>query len=399
MQRKRRLIPGDRRITIATFVLIIFGSLMIASAEMGNAVGDTAYLSGIITRQAIYVVVGTAAYFFLLFVRVQRLALFIYIGTYIGIMGSLAICRAFPPIGGAYAWIPLPGGATIQPSEFAKVFMIVMASKMLGQDRGENNVRYFWAYVAMAFVYFFIILVVQHDLGSAIVLFIICYCAALIPGYKELKKTHFYMFILILIVIALALFVMSPLFTEFLKKHADNYMVGRFLASADPFLYQYDRGYHVIMSLVSFANGGWLGLGYGNSIHKYMNFPNPSNDFILPVIVEELGIAGFSGLVLFYGLMLYPLITGSFRARFTSSKIILLGVFIYFITHFILNVGGVSGLIPLTGVPLLLISSGGSSMVASMAALGLSQNELIRNGLTEHEDNSRQIQENTDQDA
>ncbi|MBR4609384.1 MAG: FtsW/RodA/SpoVE family cell cycle protein [Erysipelotrichaceae bacterium] len=73
------------------------------------------------------------------------------------------------------------------------------------------------------------------------------------------------------------------------------------------------------------------------------------------------------------------------------GKVTLLGVFMYFITHFILNVGGVSGLIPLTGVPLLMISSGGSSLVASMACLGLAQNELVRLRKENNEDHSRKV--------
>ena len=145
------------------------------------------------------------------------------------------------------------------------------------------------------------------------------------------------------------------------------------------------------MSMVSFANGGWFGLGYGNSIHKYMNFPNPSNDFILPVIVEELGIVGFILFLIGYSVMLYPLVKYSFKVKYKSSKMVLLGVFLYFIVHFILNVGGVSGLIPLTGVPLLMVSSGGSSLIASLAGLGLAQSELLRNKLVYHEDNSGQV--------
>ena len=132
------------------------------------------------------------------------------------------------------------------------------------------------------------------------------------------------------------------------------------------------------MSLVSFANGGLFGLGYGNSIHKYMNFPNPSNDFILPVIVEETGILGFITFLILYGCLLIPIVNASFKTERLSSKIVLLGVFTYFTVHFILNIGGVSGLIPLTGVPLLMVSSGGSSLLASLIALALAQNEMKR---------------------
>ena len=389
MKKKSIFAYADRRISVAAFLLAVFGSLMVASAEMGNSAGDTGYLTGIIIRQLIYVIIGFIVYFVLIRMRVYRLRNYLYYAALAVITGMLLITRLFGQIGGAYAWIVLPAGATIQPSEFAKIFMIGFAGKLLGVDHREGNDKVFKQFAGIAIAFFLIIAGYQHDFGSGIVLAVISFCVLMIPDYKEIRVYQRWMRVIIFAVVGLALIVMSKPFTELLKSHSDNYMVGRFLAAADPFLYQYDNGYHLIMSLVSFANGGLFGLGYGNSIHKYMNFPNPSNDFILPVIVEELGIAGFIALLLMYGLMLYPIISGSFRTKITGSKIVLLGVFIYFIVHFILNVGGVSGLIPLTGVPLLMISSGGSSLMASLGALGLAQGELIRNRMAEEDEDHR----------
>ena len=388
MNKKFRFTLGDRLINFSALALVVFGSLMIASAEMGNSAGDTSYLTSIIIRQLIYAVAGIAVYLFLMNFRVLRFSRYIYYVGYGMILLLLLSTRFFGEIGGAYAWIVIGNGATLQPSEFAKVFLIALAAKMLGKDMHENNMHNLVSYGIMAVVYVGIVLIYQHDLGSAAVMAIICYCCALIPAYKEYRKPHIWMFAGILFVLAAVGLIMSPPVNEFFKKHADSYMIGRFLAAADPFLYQYDIGYHVIMSLVSFANGGMIGLGYGNSIHKYMNFPNPSNDFILPVIVEELGFVGFAILVILYSVMLYPIVRGSFRITRISGKIIMLGVFTYFMAHFILNIGGVGGLIPLTGVPLLMISSGGSSLMAALAALGLAQNELVTMKRAEENENN-----------
>lgn len=389
--KKRKIAFGNQIINIAVIALVLIGSLMIVSAEMGNKVGDTQYLKNVAIKQALFVSVGLFIYFVLMNIRLYRTRIYLYYGAYVIILIALLSCRFFGQANGAYAWIRLGQSMSIQPSEFAKVFMIGFAGKILGKNNPEKNMDNLIKFAAMAGLYFVIILFYQHDLGTAIVLLIICYCMAFIPDYKEYRKCHRIMSMAILAAVGGALILMSPPFTEFLKKHADNYMVGRFLASADPFLYQYDSGYHLIMSLVSFANGGLTGLGYGNSIHKYMNFPNPSNDFILPVIVEEFGAIGFLVLVIVYACLLYPILSSSLKVHFVSGKITLLGVFMYFICHFILNVGGVSGLIPLTGVPLLMISSGGSSLVACLAALGLGQSEIIRNRDWENENNSREI--------
>ena len=132
------------------------------------------------------------------------------------------------------------------------------------------------------------------------------------------------------------------------------------------------------MSLISFATGGLFGLGYGKSIHKYMNFPNPSTDFILPVVVEELGvITGLAPILLGYGVLLVSLMYYSFKTKLNRSRIVFVGTFTYLIAHFILNVGGVSGLIPLTGVPLLFVSAGGTSLLSIMSCLGLVESEII----------------------
>ena len=388
MHKKFRLTLGDRLVTVSALALVVFGSLMIASAEMGNSAGDTSYLTSIIIRQLLYAVVGIFVYVVLINVRIIRLNTYIYYVAYGLILMMLLSTRLFGEIGGAYAWITIGNGATLQPSEFAKVFMIALAAKMFGRDMHESNMRNMVSYALLSLLYILIIMFYQHDFGSGVVMFIICYCCAFLPAYKEYATIHLYMLGGILIALVGFGLIMSPPVNEFLKKHADSYMIGRFLAANNPFMYQYDIGYHVIMSLVSFANGGIIGLGYGNSIHKYMNFPNPSNDFILPVIVEELGFVGFAILVLLYALMLYPIIRGSFRLKRVSGKIIMLGVFIYFVTHFILNVGGVGGLIPLTGVPLLMISSGGSSLMAALASLGLAQNELVTMRKAESNENN-----------
>ena len=109
-----------------------------------------------------------------------------------------------------------------------------------------------------------------------------------------------------------------------------------------------------------------------------MNFPNPSTDFILPVIVEEGGILMFIVILLLYLGLIIPMVHKSKKTSDIYSKIVFSGFIFYFVSHFILNVGGVTGLIPLTGVPLLLLSGGGSSLVACFGVIGSCQMEIIR---------------------
>ena len=395
MQKKRfkfHLFPlySDRLIFIAVLFLAIFGSFMIASAEMGAAAGDMAVIVMAVFRQLLFVGVGVAAmaFFTRKSVYVFNERIIVKFGFVI-VVAALLATRLFGAVGGAYAWIRLDS-FSIQPSEFAKVYIIVAFAKLLAKDNGEElNRRNFKTALIMAIILTGIIVVVQRDFGSGLVLFGIAYIMLLVPRKKEFVLYQHRMLIFFFVVIVLFVFLLSPLGTALLANF-DGYQIGRFLSSADPFAYQYDSGYHLIMSLVSFATGGLFGLGYGRSIHKYMNFPNPSNDFILPVIVEELGLVfGFIPVVVLYGMILIPLVRYTFKSVNTRERMTFVGVFMYFVLHFVLNVGGVSGLIPLTGVPLLLLSSGGSSTVASMIAIGIAEAEIIRYRKRVYANNSR----------
>lgn len=370
---------SDKKIIFSTLILIFCSSLMIISAEMGRDAGGTSIITITALRQAIFMVAGILAMAFFSKIRVVSIRTELYWIFYAIILFLLLITRFFGSVNGAYAWIYIPGfNFSIQPSEFAKVFLIAFGAKLLGKDKKENNILNFKRFAYSALVYFIIIVFYQKDLGSGVVLFGICFLMCLLPPYKEFNKIHFWMIIILFAGIGLMVFLLSPLGTSVLEHFSDSYQIARFLASANPFAYQYDAGYHLIMGLSSFGTGGLFGLGYGQSIHKYMNFPNPSSDFILPVIIEEMGIVfGLIPIIVLYTIILLSLVKKSLLIDNTASKMILLGSFAYFAIHFVLNVGGVTGLIPLTGVPLLLISSGGSSLIASMMSLGISESEIV----------------------
>ena len=360
----------------SAIILTIYGSLMIISAEMGNGAGSSALVSKAIMKQGIIAVFSLGLFFFFMRFRFLGYGELLMDALFYLILAALLITRAFGASGGAYGWIRI-GSFSIQPAEFAKVFAIYYAAWLFGKDQKGASIKNFQTYLKRMALYFLIILIYQHDLGSACVLLGICYILLLLPVDPQLKKIQDNMIKLFFIVIAIALFGLSPIGTSILKPFSNNYMVGRFLAAADPFAYEYDVGYHLIMGLVSFASGGWFGLGYGNSIHKYMNFPNPSSDFILPVIIEEMGIVfGLLPIIILYSLILGTLAYHASKAPYLRTKIVLIGVFSYIVIHIFLNAGGVSGLIPLTGGPLLLLSSGGSSSMAVLMALGMCECEI-----------------------
>ncbi len=380
-RRRFALFPAycDKLLILVAIALIIYSSFMIASAAMGEGAGDQSVITRAISRQIIFFGIGIVCMIGVSRFNLLEVPLKYYDYGYVAVLAVLLSTKLFGETYGAYAWIRL-GPLSMQPSEFAKVYMILYISKIMNNDYGERNIIIFRNACLKAGLYAGVILAWQKDLGSAVVLAGICYVMLLITPQRELIKIHKRMlFIVGLMILAVGLS-MVPAFNEFLSEHfSGNYKIGRFLAAYNPFAYQYSTGYHLIMGLVSFATGGWFGLGYGNSIHKYMNFPNPTTDFILPVIVEEMGVVwGLLPILIAYGIIFVKLIYYSTRMKNMSSKLVLTGTFTYLFIHFVLNIGGVSGIIPLTGVPLLLVSSGGSSLLATMISIGICEAEIIK---------------------
>lgn len=383
----------DKLLIIVSFILLLFSSFMIVSAEMGLAVGETDYVTSVILKQGVIVGASIIAFIFCTHLKFYReKGIGFYKFGYVCVLISLLICRLFGSSGGAYAWIKLGSVYTIQPSELAKIFIIIFAARIYSNDLKDNLEDNYKFLLWGSLVYIGVVLVIQKDLGSAVVLSVITLVALILPRDECLKKYQKWIFGITILGIVGVVFVLSPIGTAFLKNFSNDYRIARILSAANPFEYQYDQGYHLIMGLVSFATGGIFGLGYGNSIHKYMNFPSPSTDFILPVIVEETGIIGFIFILLCYGLMIFALIRYSLKTSKLSSKTIFIGVYTYIIVHFIFNVGGVSGIIPLTGVPLLVVSYGGTSTLAFFIALGLVEAEIINNRKEYYdESNSREL--------
>ena len=219
-------------------------------------------------------------------------------------------------------------------------------------------------------VVFFVGVLLQKDLGSALILAFICMMLFFItprPYYTKYKKLS-----LILLVIA---FVVAILGMNFILK---PHQLGRITTWLNPLLDEKGDGWQLVNALVAFSNGGLFGQGFGASRQKYGYIPESHNDFIVAIIYEELGLVGFLLFLIPYCIIIYKMFHYGMKVKETKSKLILYGVGLYFFTHLLVNVGGVSGLIPMTGVPLLLISSGGSSTWAAMIGIGIAQSIIAK---------------------
>ena len=369
------------QIQISMVLLCLIGLLMIVSASMTTNISTQA-LFNTASRQFAFILLGYLGY--ILFARYFKIEYFTKSSGILSMImiGSLLVPRLFGPINGAYAWIPIPGLGTIQPSEFAKLGLIIVFAVYLGDIKRRNTT--FSEIVQFPAFYFFvtflIIMLFQKDTGTAIVLFVIAFFEFMMAGHKKLAKAQMIMIGLIVIGILGALVLLSPAGINFLKNglNLPDYMVARFENTINPFTNKYGSGYQLVNGLVAFVKGNWSGVGFGKSLQKYGYLPAAKTDFILAVIAEEFGFIGVLTVIVLYFTLMYQLFRHALNAKDEKSRMILVGVGIYLFAHFVLNVGGVPALIPLTGVPLLMLSSGGSSTLSIMFGLGIAQAVIIR---------------------
>ena len=373
---------SDKWLKYATYFLMGFGFLMIISATMGIDADSIEALIYAITKQLIFTILGyTAMVFLQKQFRLKWISLnplLLSICTLIGLL----ITRLFPSQNGAYGWIQLPGGFTLQPSEFAKVVIIVLIADYfhsLGNNE-EKNILLSKRLLIFVLSFVGVVFLIQNDFGSSFVMLAIATVCFLTGSHKFTNKYQRILLLVMLSGMVLFVLLMSPLGISLLEHLAENdYRIRRLLIPNNPFKYEYDWGYQIVQALTAIATGGMFGVGFGGSLLKYGNFPETNTDFILAIIIEELGfLGGFMLIFMAYVTIFFRLIKYVIRIKDIRAKIILMGVFTYFLTHFVLNVGGVTSLIPLTGVPLLLISSGGSSAMSCLISLGLAQSMIIK---------------------
>lgn len=372
---------SDLLIHLAMFALMIYGTLMIGSASMGLAVSSPSYLVKTVVKQIVFVVFG---YFVMCklsnWFRLEKLKSKKFPIAIIGMEVLLISCIAFSASGGAHAWIriPFPGmEVSLQPSEFAKIISVLIVAAYLGDVKKvyPRKRDLFVRPLLFIGIYLATVLVIQHDFGSMAVIFLIVCVCLLIPNNPQAKPFQVFLRGAFWVMVVLAIFILSPLGTHLIESmpFLSTYQKNRFLSAVNPFQDIYGSSYQIVKGLVSFADGGLLGVGYGNSVRKYTDFPAANTDFILAILVEELGFVGFLILIALYSLIIFRLLYFAMKIKNEKAKIILTGTAMYFVVHCFFNIGGVTGLIPLTGVPLLMISSGGSSTMSIMFMVGIAQ--------------------------
>lgn len=357
--------------------LSIFGCVMVLSASNITAVLRYHLPANYyFIRQIMFVVFGYVMgllilityrnfkVFYKLFFRFGALIAIILVGGVL-IYGSVS--------NGAKSWYDL-GSVMFQPSEIAKLLLILYLSwyyKKLSKKNKIEAVDLILPAVVSVIIGGLVFL--EPDLGGAVILIMIFALIYLsVPIAKGLRNRLALCFIGLIILGGLVF-----VFGGFLK----SYQNSRFNFFKPCSRYTEESGYQVCNSYIAFHNGGLFGVGLGNSTQKYMYLPEAHTDFIFPIVCEELGGSVGILIVLLYALLLYFIGKESKKCTSIQGSVICVGVFSYILIHVLINLMGVLGLIPLTGVPLPFLSYGGSYNVTLIISLFFFQCVCVQNNV------------------
>lgn len=364
----RRLITYfDWGLFMLTLLLAGVGSTILYSAVYASGTGTQ---EGLLVKQLFWFAIGGSGMLCLLFFSYRRLDQWggvIYAG---GILLLLAVMFFGKYGGGARRWLAL-GPISIQPSELMKIALCIVLAKYFarnftGEGLGLRDLLYPFLLVLIPFV----LIVRQPDLGTALLLFAIGGCLTLFVGLK--RNT--------LLALFCAGFSAVPLIWLFLK----DYQKQRVLTFLDPERDPLGTGYHIIQSKIAIGSGQLFGKGFLGGTQNALNFlPEQHTDFILSVLAEEWGFVGCAVLLFLYLLFLAWSLNVAYRCRDPFGTFLAVGITIMNFWHIFINMGMVMGLLPVVGVPLPLISYGGTSVVTTLMGVGILMNISMRRFLTE----------------
>lgn len=360
---------------VSTF-LFVFGLVMVFSASNISAFmryRQTPYY--FLIRQGIFLLVGLVGFMIVIGVETKHYNKYSWLGL-LGCMALLIIAYFYgASINDSKGWIDL-GPVNIQPSEIVKIVIIAWLAtffeiKKLGVNKLAPSLFAFGVAFAEAGL-----VVIGNDFGTAAIIVMITYLMYILVPIDLLTKFK------TLTIITGGVFVLLVGY-YFANTSSFARQTGRFTNFGEPCSEEkfYTGGNQVCNSLIAFNNGSITGKGLGNSTQKYLYLPESHTDFIYAIIVEETGLVGGCAVILAYIIILFLIVRIGSKSHTFRGSMICYGVAIYIFLHIAINLGGISGLIPLTGVPLPFLSYGGTFTICLIGGLSMVQRVAIENNL------------------
>lgn len=342
----------------SSILLLFLGLLMIYSTTLSSP-------SNLMPRQLVYGILGLAIFFTLAFFdyRILKKATW---WMYLGIVLALVLVWFLGHTAkGSTRWIDL-GIFRIQPAEFTKLILVIIMAKFL--DTSGEKLKSF-RYVILSGIYIAIpmaLILIEPDLGSALVIFFTWFAMLLV---SRMNKKHLAALVALIVVVGTVgwLFALKP------------YQKTRIYTFINPSQDPQGAGYNVLQSIIAVGSGGLYGRGVGRGFQSQLKFlPEQQTDFIFASTAEELGLLGSLFILAMFFFLFFRLIRTAQASRDNFGMYLALGIFFMLLIQVLINIGMNIGILPVTGIPLPLLSYGGSSLITTWAALGLAESIVAR---------------------
>lgn len=345
----------DAGFLAVVITLLVLGLLMVFSASYPSAYYYHENGFYFIERQLAWAGLGLVAMLFTTNFNYKNYK------NYAGaiLLGTVFLLVLVPIIGkdinGAKRWLGV-GGLTFQPSELAKLALIIFFANQIARD-GKRIERFgYLIKYGMVLVLLCGLLMLQPHFSVCIILGLTALIMLLVGGAKA---RYFLLCAIPVVLIGVALVIYEP------------YRLARLTTFLDPFADTQGAGWQIIQSLYAIGSGGLFGVGFGNSRQKFMYVPEPQNDFIFAIICEELGFIGAATILVVFGLLIWRGAKIATSASDTFGSMLVTGIMALVGSQTVLNIAVVTSSIPTTGIPLPFFSAGGSSLLFIMAEMGI----------------------------
>jgi cell division protein FtsW len=330
------------------------GAMLSASSVVSLKADDGQF--ELFTKQVMWVGLGLAALVVTSVVpyRVwQKYAFPLFLATLMGLIVTVAVGSTR---GGATRWIVL-GPVTLQVAEFAKFTTLsLLAAVLTKKDALLGDIRHVLFPVAAILGSVSFLLLAQPDFGNVLLIV----CPAFVMLFASRVPLRFVFGLGTLGALAMAAMAMSA-----------DYRKDRLLGFLDPFADARNTGLQAVQSMVALGTGGLFGVGLGQSRARWSWLPNAHTDFIFAIIGEETGFAGATIVITLFALLAVVGVSIAYRAQDMYGRLLAIGIVAWLTLQAIVNIGGVVAVLPITGVPLPFISSGGNAMLVNLAAIGV----------------------------
>ncbi len=352
-----RKLQSDKWLFLATLALICTSIVMVYSASALVALERFQQPYLFVTKQMMWAAIGFAVMSIVMRIDYRTYRNDKMIWLLLGVVGVMLVAVLFSrPINGTKRWFGI-GGFGIQPSELAKLAAIVFTAMILERRRARiNELSYSLVPIGLIVGGLCALILLQPDFGTAVSLMVVVSVMVFAAGIS-----YRYLF-------GAALLALPALYVILMQA---DYRRRRLLTFMDPWADPLGDGFQIIQSLIAVGTGGVFGKGLMQGVQKLFYLPEPFTDFIFSVISEETGLLGASLVVLCFCVIAWRGLRTAMRAPDSFGAFLALGITMMLVLQAFVNISVVLGLLPTKGIPLPLVSNGGSSMLINLLGIGV----------------------------